>query len=141
MRRILVAALGAGVLSLVMALPAAAGSQFAIVEPTAGAPGDPITVSGNCGVSQSGIDVDIKFVQGNPIAQLGTPQTQADGSFSLDATVPTAAQPGAATIVVTCVLEESEAIVLDFTVTAAAPLPQQPAVAAEPVAATPAFTG
>jgi hypothetical protein len=141
MRRILIAVLGAGVLSLVMVAPAAAGAQFATVDPTSGAPGDPITVSGNCGVSQSGIDVDIKFVQGNPIAQLGTPQTEADGSFSLDANVPAAAQPGAATIVVTCVLERSEPIVLDFTVTAPAAPEQPPAVAAEPVVGTPAFTG
>ena len=68
MRRILAAAIGVGALSLVMAAPAAAVAQFATVDPTSGAPGDPITVSGNCGVSQSGIDVDIKFVQGNPIA-------------------------------------------------------------------------
>jgi hypothetical protein len=140
MRRILVAAIGAGALSFVMAAPAAAGSAFATVDPTSGAPGDPITVSGNCGVSQSGVSVDIKFVQGNPIAQLGTPQTQADGSFSLDTNVPANAQPGVATIVVTCVLETSDPIVLDFTVTA--PAPQQPVPsAAEPVPATPAFTG
>jgi hypothetical protein len=145
MRRILAAAIGVGALSLVMAAPAAAAAQFATVDPTSGAPGDPITVSGNCGVSQSGIDVDIKFVQGNPIAQLGTPQTQADGSFSLDASVPANAQVGPATIVVTCILETSEPIVLDFTVTAPAPLAPPPEsvvpTAAEPVTATPVFTG
>jgi hypothetical protein len=139
-RRILAAAIGAGALSLVMAVPAVAGGQFATVDPTSGAPGDPITVSGNCGVSQSGIEVDIKFVQGNPIAQLGTPQTQADGSFSLDANVPANAQPGPATIVVTCILETSEPIVLDFTVTAPA-TQQPPPPAAEPVTAAPRFTG
>jgi hypothetical protein len=144
MRRILAAAIGAGALSVVMAVPAAAGGQFAIVDPTSGAPGDPITVSGNCGVAQSGIDVDIKFVQGNPIAQLGNPQTEADGSFSLDANVPANAQVGPATIVVNCILETSEPIVLDFTVTAPAPpaAPEEPTpVAAEAVTATPAFTG
>jgi hypothetical protein len=146
MRRILIATIGAAVLSVLFALPAAAGpgTAFATVDPTSGAPGEPITVSGNCGVAQSGIDVDIKFVQGNPIAQLGNPQTQADGSFSLDANVPANAQVGPATIVVTCILETSEPIVLDFTVTAPAPplAPQQPPpTAAEPVTATPAFTG
>jgi hypothetical protein len=145
MRRILIATIGAAVLSVLFALPAAGGpgTAFATVDPTSGAPGDPITVSGNCGVAQSGIDVDIKFVQGNPIAQLGNPQTQADGSFSLDANVPANAQVGPATIVVTCILETSEPIVLDFTVTAPAPpAPQQPPpVGAEPVTATPAFTG
>jgi hypothetical protein len=140
MRRILVVVLCAAAVILGLAVPVGAGSQFAIVDPESGAPGDPITVSGNCGVSQSGIDVDIKFVQGNPIAQLGNPQTQADGSFSLYANVPADAQVGPATIVVTCVLETSEPIVLDFTVMA--PVPQQaPPVAAEPVTATPAFTG
>jgi hypothetical protein len=144
MRRILVVAISTAAAILVFAAPVGAGSQFAIVDPESGAPGDPITVSGNCGVSQSGIDVDIKFVQGNPIAQLGNPQTQADGSFSLDANVPANAQLGPATIVVTCVLETSEPIVLDFTVTAPAPPPgpEAPApTAAEPVTATPAFTG
>jgi hypothetical protein len=140
MRRILVVAICAAAVILELAVPVGAGSQFAIVDPESGAPGDPITVSGNCGVSQSGIDVDIKFVQGNPIAQLGNPQTQADGSFSLDANVPANAQLGPATIVVTCVLETSEPIVVDFTVTAPAPQ-QPPPVAAEPVSATPAFTG
>ena len=143
MRRILMAVIGAGALTLVMAAPSAAGSAFASVDPTSGAPGDPITVSGNCGISQSGISVDIKFVQGNPIAQLGTPQTQGDGSFSLDTNVPANAQPGPATIVVTCILETSQPIVLDFTVTA--PVPQQPPpeapTAPVPVAATPLFTG
>jgi len=146
MRRILIATIGAAALSVLFALPAAGGpgTAFATVDPTSGAPGDPITVSGNCGVAQSGIDVDIKFVQGNPIAQLGNPQTQADGSFSLDANVPANAQVGPATIVVTCITETSEPIVLDFTVTAPAPpaAPQQPPPgAAEPVTATPAFTG
>jgi hypothetical protein len=139
MRRILIATIGAAALSLFFALPAGAGTGFATADTTSGAPGDPITVSGNCGVSQSGIDVDIKFVQGNPIAQLGNPQTQADGSFSLDANVPANAQVGPATIVVTCILETSEPIVLDFTVTT--PAPQQPPVAAEPVTAAPVFTG
>jgi hypothetical protein len=57
--------------------------------------------------------------------------------------VPANAQVGPATIVVTCILETSEPIVLDFTVTAPAPpAPQQPPpVGAEPVTATPAFTG
>jgi hypothetical protein len=144
MRRILIALIGAAVLTVVIAAPASAGKGFVNVEPPSGAPGDPITVSGNCGVAQSGFNVDIKFVQGNPIAQLGNPQTQADGSFSLDANVPANAQVGPATIVVTCILETSEPIVLDFTVTAPAPpsAPQQtPPVAAEPVTATPAFTG
>jgi hypothetical protein len=143
MRRILIATIGAAVLSVLFALPAAGGpgTAFATVDPTSGAPGDPITVSGNCGVAQSGIDVDIKFVQGNPIAQLGNPQTQADGSFSLDANVPANAQVGPATIVVTCILETSEPIVLDFTVTAPAAPQQPPPVGAEPVTATPAFTG
>ena len=141
--RILIATIGAAVLSVLFALPAAGGpgTAFATVDPTSGAPGDPITVSGNCGVAQSGIDVDIKFVQGNPIAQLGNPQTQADGSFSLDANVPANAQVGPATIVVTCILETSEPIVLDFTVTAPAAPQQPPPVGAEPVTATPAFTG
>ena len=143
MRRILIATIGAAVLSVLFALPAAGGpgTAFATVDPISGAPGDPITVSGNCGVAQSGIDVDIKFVQGNPIAQLGNPQTQADGSFSLDANVPANAQVGPATIVVTCILETSEPIVLDFTVTAPAAPQQPPPVGAEPVTATPAFTG
>ena len=143
MRRILIATIGAAVLSVLFALPAAGGpgTAFATVHPTSGAPGDPITVSGNCGVAQSGIDVDIKFVQGNPIAQLGNPQTHADGSFSLDANVPANAQVGPATIVVTCILETSEPIVLDFTVTAPAAPQQPPPTAAEPVTATPAFTG
>jgi hypothetical protein len=143
MRRILIATIGAAVLSVLFALPAAGGpgTAFATVDPTSGAPGEPITVSGNCGVAQSGIDVDIKFVQGNPIAQLGNPQTQADGSFSLDANVPANAQVGPATIVVTCILETSEPIVLDFTVTAPAAPQQPPPVGAEPVTATPAFTG
>ena len=143
MRRILIATIGAAVLSVLFALPAAGGpgTAFATVDPTSGAPGDQITMSGNCGVAQSGIDVDIKFVQGNPIAQLGNPQTQADGSFSLDANVPANAQVGPATIVVTCILETSEPIVLDFTVTAPAAPQQPPPVGAEPVTATPAFTG
>ena len=143
MRRILIALVSAAVVIFVWASPALAGKQFATVDPASGAPGDPITVSGNCGVAQSGIDVDIKFVQGNPIAQLGNPQTQADGSFSLDANVPANAQVGPATIVVTCILETSERIVLDFTVTAPQPsAPEPPAsTAAEAVTATPAFTG
>jgi len=142
MRRILVVAICTAAVILVWAAPALAGKQFATVDPESGAPGDPITVSGNCGVAQSGIDVDIKFVQGNPIAQLGNPQTQADGSFSLDANVPADAQAGPATIVVTCILETSEPIVLDFTVTSPQPPPPESTpAAAEPVTATPAFTG
>ena len=142
MRRILIALVSVAVVILVWAAPALAGKQFATVDPASGAPGDPITVSGNCGVAQSGIDVDIKFVQGNPIAQLGNPQTQADGSFSLDANVPANAQVGPATIVVTYILETSEPIVLDFTVTSPQPPPPESTqAAAEPVTATPVFTG
>jgi hypothetical protein len=54
--------------------------------------------------------------------------------------VPADAQVGPATIVVTCVLETSDPIILDFTVTTPAPQ-QPPPVAPEPVTATPALTG
>jgi len=56
--------------------------------------------------------------------------------------VPANAQAGPATIVVTCILETSEPIVLDFTVTSPQPPPPESTpAAAEPVTATPAFTG
>jgi hypothetical protein len=145
MRRIVIATISAAVLSLFLALPAGAGAPgFVTVDPTAGAPGDPITVSGNCGVSQSGFPVHIRFIQGSLNEALGSTETTADGSFSVSANVPAGAQPGAATIQAECVVDSFAPLTTSFTVTAppAPPGPPEPSgPAAEPVAAAPVFTG
>jgi hypothetical protein len=147
MRRILVTAISTAILMLVFAVPAGAGEPFVTVDPASGAPGDPITVSGSCS-SPSGFDVEIHFIQGGLDEDLGTTQTGAGGSFSLSATVPAAAQPGAAEIEVQCIVDSSGPLTAGFTVTAPQPpAPDSPApaaaepAAAEPVTATPAFTG
>lgn len=142
MRRILIAMVSTAAVVLVWAFPAGAGAQFATVDPASGAPGDPITVSGNCGIAQSGFDVEIHFTQGALDEVLGTTQTQADGSFSLSATVPAGAQPGAAEIEVQCIVDSSGPLTVDFTVTApTSPTEPSAPTAAEPVEAVPVFTG
>jgi hypothetical protein len=143
MRRIVIATISAVVLSLFLALPAGAGAPgFVTVDPASGAPGDPIIVSGNCGITESGFQVNIRFIQGPLNELLGTTQTAADGSFSLNAAVPAGAQPGAATIQAECVVDSFGPLTTDFTVTAP-PVPPEPSApaAAEPVTAAPAFTG
>lgn len=142
MRRILIAATSAAVMSLFLALPANAGApSFVTVDPSAGAPGDPITVFGNCGVSQSGFPVNVRFIQSSLNQALGSTET-ADGSFSVSATVPAGVQPGAATIQAECVVDSFGPLTTSFTVTAP-PTPPEPSApaAAVPVAAAPAFTG
>jgi hypothetical protein len=142
MRRILIATIGAAILTFAWAVPASAGEPFVTVDPASGAPGDPITVSGSCS-SPSGFDVEIHFIQGALDEDLGTTQTGAGGSFSLNAAVPAGAQPGAAEIEAQCIVDSTGPLTTAFTVTS----PQQPApeapspAAAEPVTATPAFTG
>jgi hypothetical protein len=142
MRRILIAMVSATALILFFAVPGGAGAQFVTVDPSAGAAGDPITVSGNCGISQSGFDVEIHFIQGALDEILGTTQTEADGSFSLNGTVPAGAQLGAAEIQAECIVDSLGPLTTDFTVTAP-PVPPEPSApaAAEPVTAAPAFTG
>jgi hypothetical protein len=143
MRRIVIATISSAVLSLFLALPAGAGAPgFVTVDPAAGAPADPITASGNCGITQSGFEVRIRFIQGSLDESLGSTETAADGSFSLDATVPAGAQPGAATIQAECIVDSFGPLTTDCTVTAP-PVPPEPSApaAAEPVTAAPVFTG
>jgi hypothetical protein len=143
MRRIVIAAISVAALSVFLALPASAGAPgFVTVDPSTGAPGDPITVSGNCGVSQSGFPVNIRFIQGSLNEALGSTETAANGSFSVSATVPAGAQPGAATIQAECVVDSFAPLTTGFTVTAP-PTPPEPAppAAAQPVSAAPVFTG
>jgi hypothetical protein len=148
-RRTLIATIGVVALSVLFALPAAGGpaAGFVTVDPASGAPGDPITVSGSCGAVGSGFDVEIHFIQGALNEDLGTTVTQPDGSFSLNAAVPAGAQPGAAEIEAQCIVDSTGPLTTEFTVTAPASPPQPPApespasTAAEPVTATPAFTG
>ena len=143
MRRFLIATIGAAVLVLAWALPAGAGggSGFVTVDPPSGAPGDPITVSGSC-FGLSGFDFEIHFVQSSFRELLGAGESGAGGSFSIDATVPTGAQPGPAQIEALCIVDSTGPLTTQFTVTAPAPPPEPPAPsAAEAVTATPAFTG
>jgi len=144
MRRILIATIGAAALSVLFALPAAGGpgAGFVTVDPPSGAPGDPITVSGSC-FGLSGFDFEIHFVQGSLDEVLGTGVSGAGGAFSINATVPAAAQLGAAEIRAECIVDSSGPITTGFTVTAPqspAPEPSAP-TAAEPVTAAPVFTG
>ena len=142
MRRILFAMIGAVALTAFIAAPASAGKGFVNVDPTSGAPGDPITVSGNCGVADSGFKVEIVFLQSSLSELLGTTETAADGTFSINAVVPAGAQPGGAEIQAQCFVDSTSPLTTDFTVTPRPPTPEPPAsTAAEPVTGAPVFTG
>jgi hypothetical protein len=144
MRRILIATLSAAALSLCFALPAGAGggAGFVTVDPPSGAPGDPITVSGSC-YGLDGVEFEIRFLQGSLDEVLGTGESGPGGAFSINATVPAGAQPGPAVIQAECFVDSTAPLTTEFTVTAPQPpAPEPPAsTAAEPVTATPAFTG
>ncbi len=145
MRRILIATIGAAALSVFFVLPAGAGGAgFVGVDPPSGAPGDPITVSGSC-FGLEGFPFEIHFVQGALDEVLGTGTSGPGGAFSIDATVPAAAQPGPAEIQAECIVDSTGPLTTEFTVTAPAPQPPAPEpsapTAAEPVTAAPVFTG
>jgi hypothetical protein len=142
MRRILIATIGAAALSVFAVLPAGAGGGgFVTVDPPSGAPGDPITVSGSC-YGVSGVEFDIHFVQGSLDEVVGSGESGAMGSFSINASVPAGAQPGPAEIQAECFVDSTAPLTTEFTVTAPAPPPEPPVpAAAEAVTATPTFTG
>jgi hypothetical protein len=149
MRRILIATISAAALSMLLAVPAGAGpgAGFVTVDPASGAPGNPITVSGSC-FGLEGFTFEIHFVQGSLDEVLGTGQSGPGGAFSINAAVPAGAQPGPATIEAECFVDSSAPLTTEFTVTSPQPSASAPAPdsatepsAAEPVTATPAFTG
>ena len=117
------------------------GAGFVTVDPRRALPGDPITVSGSC-YGLEGFQFEIRFLQGPLDEVLGTGESGPSGAFSINATVPVGAQLGPAVIQAECFVDSADPLTTEFTVTPRQPpAPESTPAAAEPVTATPAFTG